>query len=190
MKKNFILLAFLFSTLVIISSCGKKKQSENSNTAATGTITTNVELNIEHAQFDNNWNVQYDENKNLSKEEFDNMKLGTLSFMPVFGDVDFQIGQILFSTEKEKLLTVKAIASGEISEYLLSYINGNITDSLLVAYEDNVEYYSETSSKIENNRVTVTTVNRDSSGDEESLDSISTIYEISPKLTFDEVFEE
>lgn len=188
MKKILFILLIVSSTALIITSCGKKKQyneSDNVEANATGTDST-----IKDAEFDDNWNEAYKAKDNLSKQTFDSLKLNTLTFLPPYEDLDFQIGKTLLNTDNKKLLTIKAIASGEISEYLLGYIGGNITDSLLVAYEDNVEYYSATYSTIENNKITVTTVNRSYDGPEEVADTIVTKYNITPELTFEEVFEE
>lgn len=185
MKKAFhILITFLF-LMLITTACGKKKQQNEEQE----TPTTVTESQIKDAEFDNNWNVAYDENKNISKAQYDSLKLGSLSFIAPYEHLDFQIGKVLLDTDEKKLLSIKAISSGEIAEYLLSYINNNITDSLLIAYEDNVEYYSATSSVINDNKITVTTINWDYSGAEETADTTITQYTITPELTFEEIFD-
>ena len=140
MKKTPLsILAICITISIIVVACGKKKTSDSNEKE--GSVENTAITEIQNSDFDNNWNIAYDPKINLSKETFDSLRLNTLTFLPPFEDLDFQIGKIILDTENKKLLSIKAIASGEISEYLLGYIDNNITDSLLIAYEDNVEYF-------------------------------------------------
>lgn len=189
MKKTlFNLLAICITISIVAVACGKKKINDSNEEESS--VEKTVITEIQNSDFNDNWNIAYDAKKNLSKETFDSLKLNTLTFLPPYEDLDFQIGKIILDTEHKKLLSVKAIASGEISEYLLGYIDNNITDSLLIAYEDNVEYYSTTASTIKDSKITVTTINSNYDGPQETADTIITIYNITPNLTFDEVIEE
>lgn len=189
-KILFTTLIFLLITLSF-SNCWKKKTNEsNPITQIDSSESLISETEIEYMDFGDNWNVAYDSKQNLSKEAFDSLKLNSLTFLPPYEDLDFQIGRVILNTDHKKLLSVKAIASGEISEYLLGYMNNSITDSLLIAYEDNVEYYSSTSSIIKGNVVIVTTINHDYEGVKEISDTINSRYVITPELKFEEIIEE
>lgn len=183
MKKILTILA----VLLFVTSCGKKNNSENTDT---NTTTDATEFHVADVKFDNNWNMPFDITKNLDKQTYDSLKLGKLSFMSEYGTLDYQIGDILFNVGNKKLLSVKAIASGEIAEYLLGYVNDNITDSLLVAYEDNVEYYSTTYSTVRDNTIITTTIDLNNEGTKEISDTTIVRYHITPEMTFEEVFEE
>lgn len=185
LKSYYICLLAIF-LLPSCNGCKRKQTPESDNKEQK----TEFSINISNITFGDNWSKLGQENHILSQAEYDSLKLGTLSFIPPYGDLQYELGGVLINEDNKKLLTVKSVASGEISEYLLGYINNNITDSLLVAYEDNVEYYSATSSTIEGNTINVRTINWDYSGAKEIADTIITEYQITPELTFDEVIEE
>lgn len=183
-----ILIAILSLTLAMLSCGGKTKTMDSSANEKEETIVVEF-ANIEFAEmhFGDNWNHLENSEKQLTEEEYNALNLGKLTFIPDFGELQYEIGATLIDEPTRKLLTVKAVSSGEISEYLLGYVNDVITDSLLVAYEDNVEYFSSTSAILEGNKITVTTIDFDYSGTEEVSDTISTSYIISKELIFDEI---
>lgn len=189
--KRILVTSITFISIALISiSCGGGKAKENSSDSKEGSVATeytNVELSEKH--FGDNWNQLESSQTMLTKEEYDALNLGALSFIPEFGELQYEIGSTLIDEPTRKLLTVKTIASGEISEYLLGYINNNVTDSLLISYEDNVEYFSEISSVLNGNKITVTTIDFDYSGEAEIADTIRTSYIISKELTFDEILQ-
>lgn len=190
MKKILVTsIAILSLTLAMLSCGGKGKTKDNSTDASKGEITAVEFAYIEFAEthFGDNWNHLENSEKQLTEEEYKSLNLGKLSFIPDFGELQYEIGSTLIDEPTRKLLTVKTVSSGEISEYLLGYVNNTITDSLLVAYEDNVEYFSNTSAVLEGNKITVTTIDFDYSGTEEVSDTISTSYIISKELIFDEI---
>lgn len=188
--KQILATSIIFATVTILTlSCGGKAKNNSTDTQqdATSVEYANIELSEKH--FGDNWNQLENSQTMLTKEEYDALNLGKLSFIPAYEDLQYEIGSTLVDEPTRKLFTIKTIASGEISEYLLGYINNCVTDSLLISYEDSVEYFSETSSIINGNKITVTTVNFDYSGTEEVADTIKTSYTISKELTFDEIIE-
>ena len=176
--------------VLLLSSCeGCRKKQSSANGLVEDTPSATAPIDIPFSNFDDNWN-KLDDSNVLSEEEYDSLKLGSLSFIGSYGDLQYEIGKRIIDQEDRKLLTIKAIASGEISEYLLGYIDNDITDSLLVAYEDNVEYYSQTSSTISHDTITVVTIDHDYSGMEDVADTIVSQYIISPELRFEEIINE
>lgn len=192
MKKTLVTSIALLSLMMTMISCGGKTKTSDNSTNENKENTAIVEFaNIDFSEthFGDNWNHLENSVKQLTKEEYKALNLDKLSFIPDFGELQYEIGSNLIDEPARKLLTVKAVSSGEISEYLLGYVNNTITDSLLVAYEDNVEYFSNTSAVLEGNKITVTTIDFDYSGTEEVSDTIKTSYIISKELTFDEVLK-
>lgn len=191
MKPRFHYICICLLAVLLLPSCnGCKKQTTPSTEVNTDKkAEESSAIEIDETIFDDNWNKINDKNV-LSKQAYDELKLGTLSFIGSYGDLQYEIGNTLIDQDNKKLLTVKCVASGEISEYLLGYINNNITDSLLIAYEDNVEYFSKTFSVIKHNQITTTTINWDYAGMEEIADTIISKYIITPELTFEEIIEE
>lgn len=174
----------------ILFSCGGgKKQQSSSSTENSANDTSSIK-EIPTTIFDDNWNKLDQNNTILTEEEFDSLKLNSLSFIGSYGDLQYEKSKTLIDQENRKLLTIKTISSGEISEYLLGYVDQNISDSLLVAYEDNVEYYSKVSSTISHDTITVMAINWDYSGLEEISDTIVSRYIITPALKFEEIIEE
>lgn len=188
MKRILVTSSIFLSIVLIAFSCGGGKTKDGSADSNDGAVTTeyaNIDFSEKH--FGDNWNQLERTQTMLTKEQYDALNLGALSFIPEFGELQYEIGSTLIDEPTRKLLTIKTIASGEISEYLLGYINNIVTDSLLISYEDNVEYFSETSSVINGNKITVTTIDFDYSGEAEIADTIRTSYIISKELTFDEI---
>lgn len=191
MKRILVISITTVAILFAIASCGGKvKNTENGQENNETANSDFASIQISETHFDNNWNKLDHSASQLSREEYDALNLGQLSFMSNFEDLQYDKGTILIEDNNRKLLTIKTISSGEIAEYLLGYVNNIVTDSLLVAYEDNVEYFSTTSSVINNDKITVTTINSDYSGLEEASDTIVNSYRITPELTFDEIIEE
>lgn len=191
MKRISVISLAVFVIVFATTSCGSKtKNTQSNNTNEKSATSENSAIQISEIHFDNNWNKLSSIHSQLSEEEYNTLNLGELSFMANYGELQFNIGEMLIDEEHRQLLTIKTISSGEIAEYLLGYLNNTVTDSLLVAYEDNVEYYSITSSVINDDKITVTTINFDYSGLEGSADTIVNSYRITPELTFDEIIEE
>lgn len=185
--KQIAISVMVLLCLFTIISCGNKTKNNESNKNL-DTIES-YSIHIPELHIDNNWNKLDNAETQLTKAEYDDLKLGQLSFMGSFGELQYERGDILIDDNSKKLLTIKAISSGEISEYLLGYIDNMITDSLLVAYEDNVEYFSVTSSIIKADTITVTTINFEYNGMDEVADTIVSSYRITPELKFDEIIK-
>lgn len=177
-------------TSILFSCGGGKKQQTTNNSEGEAEGNSSLVVEIPTTIFDDNWNKLDQKSKLLSHEEFDALQLGDLSFIGAYGDFQYEEGKTLLDQADKKLLTIKTISSGEISEYLLGYVDQNISDSLLVAYEDNVEYYSKVSSTIAKDTITVMAINWDYSGMEEISDTIISRYIITPELRFEEIIEE
>lgn len=171
-----------------MSSCnGCRRQQGADSVAETGSVFT---VDIKLTKLDNNWNKLDQENNILSLAEYDSLGLGKLSFIGPYGELQYEKGEVLLKSDNKELLTIKTISSGEISEYLLGYVNNQVSDSLLVAYEDNVEYFSKVSSVITKDTITVMAINWDYSGMKEIVDTIISRYIITPELKFEEIIEE
>lgn len=173
---SFILLS------VLLFSCGNKQVKD----AQPQLSSLNIELQ-ETALSTKLKDIDLTRLPRLTPEEYDRMQLARVKNLEGYDLSDLTMGEILFANEQGKILTIKVITDGEITEYLLSYDkNGNLLDNLLVAYEDMVEYYSEVSSKINSNKIIVQTVNftygdEDGSNAEKS-DTAFTNYQITPEL--------
>lgn len=116
-------------------------------------------INLEEQLIGNNWNEDNQLTTDYIDEVvYDSLKLGKLPFIPPFGEMDFQIGKVLVDTLDYKMFTLRLISSGEISEYLLTYEKGEPIDFLMVAYEDNVEYFSTTKTFLKGDSLLVETI--------------------------------
>lgn len=125
----------------------------------------------------------------LTQLQYDSLQLNLVTDLKGYDLGDLSMGRVLLASENGKIITIQIITGGEVSEYLLSYDrNGTLTDNLLVAYEDMVEYYSQISSNIKANKITVQTINytyEDESGNPiEKSDTALMAYEITPDLKF------
>lgn len=192
--KNFkpilILLIGLASLSCNTKTTNTNNSSSDSSISRSDSTYESLLTNMPEVIFDKVWNDVNNSKKKLSEAQYDSLRLNNLSFLPAFDDLEYQIGQVLVNEKDVKLLTIKAVASGEVSEYLLGYQNNKITDSLLVAYEDAVEYYSRTSSSIKGNLIESTTINWDYNDQgKETADTMISYYRITPQLKFEEITE-
>ncbi len=127
--------------------------------------------------------------KRLTQSEYDQLQLAKVESLEGYGCNDLSTGQTLLKNENGKIITIQIISDGEVSEYLLSYDrNGNLVDNLIVAYEDMVEYYSEVSSRINANEITVQTINYTYDEMDEDTDGRADTavvrYKITPEFKF------
>lgn len=94
-------------------------------------------------------------------------------------------GKTIAENKNGSIVSLYMHSEGEASEYLISYdTNGKFISDIVVGYDDWVEGYSKTSSKIVNGKLTIETVNFDYSEEVEKADTILEHYKISPDLTF------
>lgn len=158
-NKSLCLVAILF--IACVSCKEKSKQADKA-------INNDYSINLTEQVIGNNWNGDELIAEYLSEAVYDSLKLGKLPFIPPFGEMDFQIGKVFVDTLGYKMLTLRLVSSGEISEYLLTYENGEPIDFLMVAYEDNVEYFSTTKTFLKGDSLLVETITY--SGDDTDAD--------------------
>lgn len=125
----------------------------------------------------------------LTQKEYDDLQLSKVKGLEGYELSDLTMGQTLLDSTNGKILTVQIITDGEITEYLLSYDkDGNLVDNLIIAYEDMVEYYSEVTSKINSNKITVQTINFTYDGEDgnqsQTSDTAIAKYQITPEFKF------
>lgn len=189
MKLKSYYIYYLLLILCMSSCNGCKRQQGADSVDGTGCDSVFI-VDIQQTSFDNNWNKLDQESNILSLAEYDSLGLDKLSFIGPYGEFQYEKGEELLKSRNKKLLTIKSISSGEISEYLLGYVDNQVSDSLLVTYEDNVEYFSKVSSIIAKDTITVMAINWDYSGMKEISDTIISKYIITPELKFEEIIEE
>ncbi|MDR0824030.1 MAG: hypothetical protein LBN74_02980 [Prevotella sp.] len=179
MKKIYLFNLILFTTFI---SC-QNKQGGNLQTQLDS---LNVEL-TEITLSDKGDSIDMTSVPRLTQKEYDDLQLSKVKGLEGYNLWDLSMGQVLLDSADGMILTIQIITDGEITEYLLSYDKErNLVDNLIVAYEDMVEYYSEVSSKISSNKITVQTVNFTYGDDDqdEISDTIVAKYRITPELKF------
>ncbi|NDV93917.1 hypothetical protein D0T84_03155 [Dysgonomonas sp. 521] len=181
MKKIYLFSFILFTTLV---SCQKKEGKVLQ--AQLDTLSINLSGISLSSQVDS---IDLTKVSRLTRKEYNDLQLFKVKGLGGYEVSDLSMGQVLFSNNNGKILTVQVITDGEITEFLLSYDkNGDLQDDLLVAYEDMVEYYSEISSKIRSKEIVVQTINYTYGGDEdnqsETSDTAFVKYQITPDFKF------
>lgn len=146
-------------------------------------------LNLEK-KFTNNWSDPlYHTQQKINEEEYNDLQLETLKFVPAFANSDFIADTLLLDTLGQKIIALRIINSGEILEYLLTYKDNKLVDNLLVSYEDNVEYYEQISSILKNDSI-ITSIIRWEDDFSTSIDQADTVkirYHLTPTLHFLEV---
>lgn len=125
----------------------------------------------------------------LTQDEYNNLQLGDVQELQGYDTAYLCMGKSLLDSAIGKIITVKVITDGEITEVLLSYDkNGKLIDNLIVAYEDMVEYYCRVSSLIVSDQITIQTINYNYADEdskiEESCDTTIKKYTISPEFRF------
>lgn len=134
-------------------------------------------------------NIDFDNLPRMTKALYDSLQISKIAYLQNYDTSYLSMGRILLSNENGRIITIQVISDGEIMEYLVSYnSSGQLVDKMLVAYEDMVEYYSEVSSTIQSNNITVQTVNftyTDEHGNQTELsDTTLTKYQITPEFKF------
>lgn len=181
----------LISSLILffilsLSACNSKSKKE----ADVSTLSLPDKIVLQDSTLGKYFDViDFNKLKRLSQAEYDSLHLVQINSLSGYGLEDLTMGQILFNGVNGKLLTLHVITEGEITEYLLSYDpKGNLVDSLIVAYEDMVDYYTEVSTLIKKNEILVQTVNFTYDGkdgnEETASDTSMTKYQITPSLRF------
>lgn len=169
-----------------LSSCDSKSKKE----ADVSTLSLPDKIVFQDSTLGKYFDViDFSKLKRLTQAEYDSLHLVQINSLSGYDLEDLTMGQILFNGANGKLLTLKVITEGEITEYLLSYDpKGNLVDSLIVAYEDMVDYYSEVTTIIRKNQILVQTVNFTYDGkdgnEETASDTSMTKYRITPSLRF------
>lgn len=181
---RYILYIWAISSIIFVSCNNKSKESDTKNSSSVNSII--IEDSLLGQNLDK---MNLDSIKRLTQAEYDSLHLAQIKSLSDYGPNDLTMGRFLFEGENGKLLTIKIITEGEITEYLLSYdTKGKLVDSLIVAYEDMVEYYTQVSSSIKQNEILVQTINFSYDGidgnEEEKADTSLTKYQITPELRF------
>lgn len=125
----------------------------------------------------------------LSQLQYDSLQLSKVKELQGYDIDDLTMGKILLNNNLGKILTIQIITDGEITELLLSYDkDGNLKDSLIVAYEDLVEYYKQITTSINSDTISVQTINFNyyavGYNTIETADTVVTNYRITPELKF------
>lgn len=182
-------ICFFNLVLVLFVSCQQKQEK----VFVSSTIPTQLQaldVVIVDTTLSNNFDdIDFDKLPRMTMALYDSLQLYRVEALLGYDTTFMSMGRILLANENGKIITVKIITDGEIMEYLLSYDKkGSLVDNLLVSYEDMVEYYSQISSKIDSNKITIQTVNFSYSDDlgnpVELSDTIIAKYEISPEFKF------
>ncbi|MDR2951049.1 MAG: hypothetical protein ACK5KL_02310 [Dysgonomonas sp.] len=181
MNKIYLFNLILFTTFV---SCQSKQ--ENNLKAQLGTLNVELTETFLSSKADS---IDLTDVLRLTQKEYDDLQLSKVKGLEGYELSDLTMGQVLLDNANGTILTIQIITDGEITEYLLSYDkDGNLVDNLIVAYEDMVEYYSEISSKINSDLITVQTVNftyGDEDGNQtEASDTAIAKYQITPEFKF------
>lgn len=178
MKKFHI--TYIIALLVSVVSCQSKQSADK----------------LDGMNFNLSDSTHYDESGSLAVNPdrmtqalYDSLQLAEISDLQGYEPGDLSMGRVLLENEYGKIITIHIITEGEITEYLLSYdANNQLTDNLLVAYEDMVEYYSAVSSKINDNKIVVQTINYTYGGSDgnskETSDTSFVNYQITNELKF------
>lgn len=132
--------------------------------------------------------VNYDAMPRLTKEEFDSLQIKKIQYLENTDIAYLSMGEVLYSGDKGKIITLWVLSEGETIEYLLSYNKeGNLLDNAMVAYEDIVEYYSKTYSQIKSDQLTITTITFSYEGVDDVVEKSDTSvvkYRITPDFKF------
>lgn len=176
---------FLFTTILLLSNSCQNRHNDN-----TSSQIKQLDLHLDETDLGNRQDsIDFTGIPRLSQAEYDSLQLKSIEDLTGYDSQDLSMGHILFDSEEGRIITIHIITEGELTEYLLSYDKeGNLTDKLLVAYEDLVEYYSQVSTKIKSNQITIQTINytysEDDNDDSTSIDTIISSYQITPDLKF------
>lgn len=188
MKKIYL---FNFVFVFILISCQEKQGSNIVKIPSTIPAHINsLDVVISDTNLGDNFdNIDFDKLPRMTMVLYDSLQLSKISDLQGYDTTYLSMGRILLSNENGRIITIQVITGGEISEYLVSYDKGGqLIDSMVVAYEDMVEYYSAVTSIINSNKITVQTVNftyADEYGNPIELsDTAITRYQITPEFRF------
>lgn len=180
---------FSFISVIIFISC-QPKQGNNIVRSTVPTHLEDLDVVINDTALGNNFeNIDFDNLPRMTKALYDSLQISKIAYLRDYDTTYLSMGRVLLSNENGKIITIQVISDGEIMEYLISYnASGQLVDNMLVAYEDMVEYYSEVSSTIQSNNITVQTVNFTYSDEQdnsiETSDTVFAKYQITPEFKF------
>lgn len=183
MKKIFL---FNFVFAIIFISC----QNKQSGNFTFNNQIDSIHISLNDTALSNNFgSIDFENLPRLTMAEYNNLQLDKIAGLEGYDTTYLAMGRTLLLNDDGKIITIQVITDGEITEYLISYDkDGNITDNLIVAYEDMVEYYSRVSTQINSNQIVVQTINFSYSDGEnnpiETSDTAITKYQITPELKF------
>lgn len=167
---------FVIISPVLFYSCKKEKKE--------------LTLNF-NKDFKDKWNSLADLSQNkITQTTYDSLQLSQLKFIPNYNNAQFVYDVLLDNDSTSlKMTSVTIINSGEILEYLISYHNNVLIDSIMVYYEDNVEYYQQIYSSLNNDTITIThiTTREDVDNLISTNDTIQEKYFVSPTLQFNKI---
>ena len=176
---------FLFTTIILLSNSCQNRHNDNTQSQI-----KQLDLKLNESLLVNKPDsFDFTQIPRLSQQEYDSLQLKSIEDLDGYDSQDLSMGHILFDGEDGKIITIRIITEGELTEYLLSYDrHGSLTDKLLVAYEDLVENYSQISSNIKSDTITIQTLNYmydEINGEEiETCDTVFASYQITPELKF------
>lgn len=184
-NRHIVILGFILMSVLGLISC----ESKSNKVAEVSPQSIPDEIILEDSTLGQYFDkIDFTKLKRLTQAQYDSLQLKQINSLSDYGLEDLSMGKTLFEGGSGKLLTLQVITEGEITEYLLSYdTKGNLVDSLVVAYEDMVEYYTQISSLIKKNQILVQTINftyDGNNGNEEESDTTIAKYQITPELRF------
>ena len=156
-------------------------------------IDTNAQINLPDSIFFDNKFEDLDVEGSaasaltINQDTYDKLQLSNIEAFAYYSKDNFIVNKTLYEGENGKIISIYVITGGEVMEYLFSYDkDGKLKDSLLVAYTDNVEYFSTITSKLKSGKmIAVETINF-SYDEANTTDTITTWYNITPELKFQE----
>lgn len=144
-------------------------------------------------EFRDKWNSLADLSENrIDRYTYDSLNLSKLNFIPSYNSADFVYDVLLNNDSTHlKVATITIINSGEILEYLISYQNNELVDTLMVYYEDNVEYNQQMYSNLSKDTIFRTCITAGDDSDNLVIisDTIQERYFVSPTLHFHKIDE-
>lgn len=187
--KQICIYSLLF--LILSVSCQNSQQGTivpvaqvQANDLATSDIQEVVEIKSSKRYIYTD-SIDYMKFPRISSKEYNELQLSKVKEISEYDISYIAKGDVVLSNEKGKIISIYIVTGGEISEYLISYNSkGDLVDSVLVAYEDFVEYYSQVSSFIDKSGLVIQTVNFNYEEEEETSDTLTIKYELTNELRF------
>lgn len=128
------------------------------------------------------------EDKILTETEFQNKQIDKINRFPAYDDATFSM-RTFKNKEDQTLSVVKGDWESEVVQYLLAYKNDTLNNSLMVSYEDFVEYYSSTTTTITGNEIELKTMDWTDDANGGRIDTTIERYRITPDLSFEIIQE-